>query len=228
MFLKGRKRVPGTEHELNRNRQVSNPQDPNSDPQDPKSDKELLARVKANDTSAFTLLVDRYKIRLFNLIYRMLQNREEAEDILQETFLRVFKEKESYDPTYAFSTWIYTIALNLCRNELKRKKRFKFFGLDLIKDERRYAVEQVKNLNPLSSTLEKAIASLPNKYRTAFLLREINELSYEEMAQSMQVPLGTVKSRVNRARLMLREQLQPKIKEQYELSKGSPKPIWLL
>ena len=191
------------------------------------SDKELLAKVQADDTNAFTVLVDRYKVRLFNLIYRMLQNREEAEDILQETFLRVFKEKESYDPTYAFSTWIYTIALNLCRNELKRKKRFKFFGIDLIKDDRRYAVEESGNKSCLSSTLEKAIASLPYKYRTAFLLREINQLSYEEMSLSMRVPLGTVKSRVNRARLMLRERLKPKIKEQYELSKSSPVPIWL-
>jgi RNA polymerase sigma-70 factor (ECF subfamily) len=155
----------------------------------------------------------------------MLQNREEAEDILQETFLRVFKEKERYDPTYAYSTWIYTIALNLCRNELKRKKKFRFFGIDLIKDDRRYAVEGGGNRNCLSSTLEKAIASLPVKYRTVFLLREVNQLSYEETSESLGIPLGTVKSRVNRARLMLRKKLQPKIEEQYELSKSSPIPI---
>ena len=213
--------MPGPEHELNHNWQVSNPSEA-------LSDKELLARVKANDISAFSLLVDRYKVKLFNLIYRMLQNREEAEDMLQETFLRVFKEKERFDPTYSFSTWIYTIALNLCRNELKRKKKFRFFGLDLIKDDRKYAVEEVKLNSSLGSTLEKAIASLPDKYRTAFLLREVNQLSYEEMSECMKVPLGTVKSRVNRARLLLKEQLQPKIKEQYELPKSLPKPIWLL
>jgi len=211
--------VPTGERVPNRKWRVSDPVD--------LTDKDLLARVKANDTIAFSVLVDRYKIRLFNLIYRMLQNREEAEDILQETFLRVFKEKEKYDPTYAFSTWIYTIALNLCRNELKRKKRFKFFGLDLIKEDRRYAVEEKGNKNCLSSTLEKAIASLPVKYRTVFLLREVNQLSYEEMSQSLDIPLGTVKSRVNRARLILRKRLKPKIEEQYELSKSSPIPIWL-
>ncbi len=207
------------EHDPNRKWPVSDPVN--------LTDKELLAKVKANDTTAFSVLVDRYKVRLFNLIYRMLSNREEAEDILQETFLRVFREKESYDPTYAFSTWIYTIALNLCRNELKRKKRFKFFGIDLVKNDRRYAVEGVTNKNCLSSTLEKAIASLPIKYRTVFLLREVNQLSYEEMSQSLDIPLGTVKSRVNRARLMLRKKLTPKIEEQYELSKSSPIPIWL-
>jgi len=208
--------VPTSEHVPDRKWQVSDP-----------TDKELVVRVKAGDVSAFSVLVDRYKVRLFNLIYRMLQNREEAEDILQETFLRVFKEKERYDPTYAFSTWIYTIALNLCRNELKRKKRFKFFGIDLIKDDRRYAVEEKGNKNCLNSFLEKTIASLPVKYRTVFVLREVNQLSYEEMSQSLGIPLGTVKSRVNRARLMLREKLKPKIKEQYELSKSSPTPIWL-
>ena len=209
--------MPTPEHVPNRKWRVSNPMDP--------TDKELLARVKANDTTAFSVLVDRYKVRLFNLIYRMLRNREEAEDILQETFLRVFKEKERYDSTYSFSTWIYTITLNLCRNELKRKKKFKFFGIDLVGNDRRYAVEGVGNKNCLSSTLERAIASLPVKYRTVFLLREVNQLSYKEMSQSLGIPLGTVKSRVNRARLMLRKELKPKLKEQYELSKSSPIPI---
>ncbi len=191
------------------------------------TDRELVRIVRADDTRAFSVLVDRYKVKLFNLIYRMLQNREEAEDILQETFLRAFRERERYDPRWAFSTWIYTIALNLCRNELKRKKRFKFFGIDLIKDDRRYAVETKINANGLSSTLEKAIASLPVKYRTVFLLREVDELSYEEMSQSLGVPLGTIKSRVNRARLMLRDKLKPTFGEEYELSKSSPTPIWI-
>ncbi len=200
----------------NRNRRVSDP-----------TDKELLTKLMAGDVDAFSALVDRYKVRLFNLIYRILQNKQEAEDILQETFLRVFKEKKRYSSKYAFSTWIYTIALNLCRNELKRKKRFKFFGIDLVKDDHRFAVYPQGNSCNLSSILEKAIASLPAKYREAFLLREVNHLSYEEMSQCMGVPLGTVKSRVNRARLMLQNKLKPKIKEQYELSKSSPRPIWL-
>jgi RNA polymerase sigma-70 factor (ECF subfamily) len=191
------------------------------------TDKELIELVKGNDTRAFSVLVDRYKVKLFNLLYRMIQNREEAEDILQETFLRVFRERNSYDPTFAFSTWIYTIALNLCRNELKRKKRFKFFGIDLIKNDKRFAVETEIKTDFISSTLENAISSLPVRYRTVFLLREINQLSYEEMSESLGIPLGTVKSRVNRARLMLRDKLKPKLGEEYELSKGSPIPIWL-
>lgn len=192
------------------------------------SDKELIEKVKEGDTFAFNILVDRYKIRLFNLVYRMLQNREEAEDILQETFLRVYKERERYDPTYSFSTWIYTITLNLCRNELKRRKKFKFFGIDLIKNSREYATPQAKNNGCISSVLEKAIHALPVKYRTAFLLRDVDQLSYEEVSKSMGIPLGTVKSRVNRARLLLRDKLEPKMKEYYELSKSSPLSIQLL
>lgn len=192
------------------------------------SDKELMEKVKSEDTSAFSVLVDRYKVRLLNLIYRMLQNKDEAEDILQEAFLRVYRERQSYDPTYAFSTWIYTITLNLCRNELKKRKRFKFFGIDLIKNNREYASEGVKNTDRLSSTMENAIGSLGVKYRTVFLLRDVNQLSYEEISQSLGIPMGTVKSRVNRARLMLRDKLRPRMKEYYELSKSSPLPIQLL
>ena len=192
------------------------------------SDKELMEKVKSEDTSAFSVLVDRYKVRLLNLIYRMLQNKDEAEDILQETFLRVYRERQSYDPTYAFSTWVYTITLNLCRNELKKRKRFKFFGIDLIKNNREYASEGIKNTNRLSSTMENAIGSLGVKYRTVFLLRDVNQLSYEEISQSLGIPMGTVKSRVNRARLMLRDRLKPRMKEYYELSKSSPLPIQLL
>jgi len=191
-------------------------------------DKELMGRVNSDDTSAFSILVDRYKVRLFNLVYRLLQNREEAEDILQETFLRVYRERESYDPAYAFSTWIYTITLNLCRNELKRRKKFKFFGIDLIKNSREHTTQEAKNCNPLSSTLERAIHSLPVKYRTVFLLRDVNQLSYDHISQSLRIPMGTVKSRVNRARLMLRDKLKPKMKEYHELSKSSPLPIQLL
>ena len=167
------------------------------------------------------------RTRLWGYIMRSLGNAETAEDLLQETFLRVYRERASYDPVYAFSTWIYTISLNLCRNELKRRKKFKFFGIDLIKNSREHATQEAKTNNCLSSALEKAISSLPVKYRTAFLLRDVNQLSYERISQSLGIPMGTVKSRVNRARLMLRDRLRPKMKEYYELSKSSPLPIQL-
>jgi RNA polymerase sigma-70 factor (ECF subfamily) len=191
------------------------------------SDRDLMKNVLAGDMKAFECLVDRYKIKLFNLILRILGNREETEDILQETFLRVYRERESYDFSYQFSTWIYTIALNLTKNELRKRKRYSFLGIDLFSNRREFAVESVGNPNGISLFLEKAIASLPEKYKSAFLLRDINHFSYEEISKTLEVPMGTVKSRVNRARNILRRKLKPKMEEYYELSKSQAIPLEL-
>jgi len=191
------------------------------------SDRELMTSVLGGDMKAFESLVDRYKNKLFNLIFRMLGNREESEDILQETFLRVYRERESYDPTYEFSTWIYTIALNLTKNELRRRKRFSFLGIDLFANKREFAVEMSGNPTSISLFLEKAIDVLPRKYKSAFLMRDINQLSYERISEVLGIPLGTVKSRVNRARGILRKKLKPKMEEYYELSKSQAIPLEL-
>lgn len=191
------------------------------------SDRELMKNVLAGDLKAFECLVDRYKVKLLNLILRMLSNREESEDILQETFLRVYRERESYDFSYQFSTWIYTIALNLTRNELRKRKKFSFLGIDLFSNRREFAVEATGNPNGISLFLEKAIASLPERYKAAFLLRDINQLSYEQISETLGVPMGTVKSRVNRARGILRKKLKPKMEEYYELSKSQAIPLEL-
>ena len=191
------------------------------------SDRELMKNVLAGDMKAFECLVDRYKVKLFNLVLRMLGNREESEDILQETFLRVYRERESYDPTYQFSTWIYTIALNLTKNELRKRKRVSFLGIDLVSNKREFAVETSGNPTSISLFLEKAIASLPRKYKSAFLMRDINQLPYERISEVLGIPLGTVKSRVNRARGILRRKLKPKMEEYYELSKSQAIPLEL-
>jgi len=191
------------------------------------SDRELMTSVLGGDMKAFESLVDRYKNKLFNLIFRTLGNREESEDILQETFLRVYRERESYDPTYEFSTWIYTIALNLTKNELRRRKRFSFLGIDLFANKREFAVEMSGNPTSISLFLEKAIDVLPRKYKSAFLMRDINQLSYERISEVLGIPLGTVKSRVNRARGILRKKLKPKMEEYYELSKSQAIPLEL-
>ena len=92
------------------------------------TDRELMEKVKIRDDYAFEELVNRYKNRLFSVIYRLIGDRQETEDILQETFLRVYRERKSYNPEFCFSTWIYTIALNLARNQLKRKKDSLFWN----------------------------------------------------------------------------------------------------
>ena len=116
---------------------------------------------------------------------------------------------------------IYTIALNLARNELRRRKRVKFTDIfDMQGNEAEISVE-MKIPTGIGQALDRAIKGLPEKYKTAFMLRDMQEMSYEEVAQIMQVPLGTVKSRVNRARAILREKLMPKVEEQDALSKAT-------
>lgn len=191
-------------------------------------DHNMFRRVKNGDMVAFNELVNRYKDRLMSVIGRMPLNREEVEDIIQDTFLRVYQHRDSFDFKYCFSTWIYTIALNLARNELRKKKKYKFYDIfELHHKEVETAVEP-KIPSSLGSVLENAISSLPGKYKTAFLLRDIDEMSYEEIARVLSVPLGTVKSRVNRARSILRDKLKPRMEERNALSKGALLPVSLL
>jgi len=191
-------------------------------------DHDLLRRVQQGDTVAFSNLVERYRDRLMNVIGRMPISREEAEDIVQETFVRVYQHRDSFDFKHCFSTWLYTIALNLARNELRKKKRYKFVDIfDLQNKEVEVAVD-AKIPSNLGPAIESAVASLPEKYKTAFLLRDIEEVSYEEIARILSVPLGTVKSRVNRARSILRDKLKPRMEERNALSKGALLPVSLL
>jgi RNA polymerase sigma-70 factor (ECF subfamily) len=191
-------------------------------------DHDMFRRVKNGDMVAFNELVNRYKDRLMSVIGRMPLNREEVEDIIQDTFLRVYQHRDSFDFKHCFSTWIYTIALNLARNELRKKKKYKFCDIfELHHKEVETAVEP-KIPSNLGSVLKNAIASLPGKYKTAFLLRDIDEMPYEEIARVLSVPLGTVKSRVNRARSILRDKLKPRMEERNALSKGALLPVSLL
>jgi RNA polymerase sigma-70 factor (ECF subfamily) len=193
------------------------------------SDKDLFAKVAADDDQAFALFVERYKGRLYNFIVRIIAEKETAEDILQDTFLRVYNQRKNYSPDFALSTWVYTIALNLVRSELRKRKLRKYLSLDFLKEES--DVELADNVNPepgrLKPLMDKAIASLPEEYRTAFILCDIDRLPYNEIAEIMRVPVGTVKSRINRARSMLREKLLPYKELNYELSKGLPQIICL-
>ena len=191
-------------------------------------DYNLMERVQGGDMVAFSKLVDRYKDRLMNVITRMLHSNEEAEDIVQETFCRVYQHRDSFDFRHCFSTWIYTIGLNLARNELRKRKRFKFTDIfDMQGKESEIAVE-MKLPSNMPKAFENAVASLPEKYRMAFVLRDFQELPYEEVAKIMKIPLGTVKSRVNRARAMLREKLRPRMEEYNALSKGTLLPVSIL
>jgi RNA polymerase sigma-70 factor (ECF subfamily) len=181
----------------------------------------LMKAIQKGDMVAFNAMVGRYKDRLMNVIGRMLSSQEEAEDIVQETFVRVYQHRQSFNFQHCFSTWIYTIGLNLARNELRKRRRFKFFDITEMQGSEKELAVEAKIPSRVPELLSEAVEQLPNKYKEAFLLRDIEEMSYEEVADVLDVPLGTVKSRVNRARLMLREKLQPRMEEQNALSKST-------
>jgi RNA polymerase sigma-70 factor (ECF subfamily) len=186
-----------------------------------------MRAIQNGDMVAFNELVDRYKDRLLNVIGRMLSSREEAEDIVQETFVRVYQHRQSFNFQHCLSTWIYTIGLNLARNELRKRKKYKYYDItEMQGNEAEFAVDP-KLPSRLPQVLSDAIDSLPDKYRTAFMLRDVQEMPYEEVASVLSVPLGTVKSRVNRARMMLRDKLQPRMEEHNALSKSTLLPVSL-
>ncbi|MEE9552722.1 MAG: sigma-70 family RNA polymerase sigma factor [candidate division Zixibacteria bacterium] len=193
------------------------------------TDKELMELIQAGDERAFGILVERFQDRLLNFVGRIVIDRETAEELIQETFLRVFSRKASYTPDYAVSTWIYTIALNLARSELRKRKLRRYISLDFIKEEIDAELPDKIDLRAesLSPIIEQAIAKLPEDYKTAFILCDIQRLPYQQIAEVMRVPVGTVKSRINRARSMLRDKLKPYKEIYHELSRGIPQTISL-
>jgi len=180
------------------------------------SDEDLIEKFQNGDLYAFDLIVKRYKNQLLNFVYRFLGNAEEAEDLVQETFLRVYRNRKAYQKVAKFSTWIYTIAGNLAKTELRKRKRRKFFSIsDLGYNEKDYDISD-EAFNPEKDVdgrmkeeiIHKEIDDLSPKFREVILLRDVQQLSYEEISQIVNIPLGTVKSRVNRGRLKLQEKLK--------------------
>jgi RNA polymerase sigma-70 factor (ECF subfamily) len=180
------------------------------------SDEELLSSSLDGSTLAFDLLVDRYYERIYGYLYRFLKDSDMAEDLLQETFLRVWRKRGEFRNIASFSTWIYTIAGNLARSEWRRRKRWRMLRLGPSEQEDEPDFElpdegpipdRVVENRMAASELADEVEKLPERYRQVVILRDIQELSYEEIAGIVQVPVGTVKSRLNRGRLILQEKL---------------------
>ncbi len=180
------------------------------------TDEELIERFQNGDLYAFDLIVKRYKNQLLNFIYRFLGNTVEAEDLVQETFLRVYRNRKAYQKVAKFSTWIYTIAGNLAKTELRKRKRRRFFSIsELGYNDKDYDISD-EDYNPEKDVdgrmkeeiVHKKIMELSPKFREVILLRDVQQLSYEEISEIVDIPLGTVKSRVNRGRLKLQEKLK--------------------
>lgn len=191
----------------------------NTDPESV-SDIELFERTSNGDDDAFVQIVNRYKNQLYGFLRRMVSDSSDAEDLLQQTFFRVYKKSLGHCRIESFSSWIFTVAANLARDELRRRARIgrKTFTLDdgyaeTIADKKASTVEEVANTE-LRERIDWAVRCLDERYRTVFVLRDIEGMSYEEIATVLKIRIGTVKSRLNRARLKLRALLTPYIKEE--------------
>jgi RNA polymerase sigma-70 factor (ECF subfamily) len=170
---------------------------------------------------AFTELVNRYQTRLLNFIYRTVGDRERAEDLVQEVFIRVYRHLHRFDRSKKFSTWVYTIASNLAKNELRNRSRNPLVLFQTMKntweDEDRPLQFEDPQSRPddmfrkrhLRQLVEHTVAQLPEHHREVFVLRELEGKSYEEIAEITDCNLGTVKSRLNRARNAFAEIIEP-------------------
>ena len=183
-----------------------------------KTDEELIKDFQNGNINSYNHLVYRYKDRLFNYIYQFVHDIDLAEDLLQDTFLKLYTHKNSYREVAKFSTWIYTIAGNFSKTELRKFKRRKTYShSDLSFDDNEFIIKD-KNKTPsdiflnkgLRDSLNECLSLLSLNFRTIIILRDIQELSYDEISTIVELPLGTVKSRINRARLKLYECLKDK------------------
>jgi RNA polymerase sigma-70 factor, ECF subfamily len=175
-------------------------------------DSQVVAAYLAGDRKAFGELVERYQNRLLNFVYRTTGDRERAEDLVQETFIRVYRHLHRFDQSKKFSTWIYTIASNLAKNELRNRSRnplvlFQTLLKNRVEDTRplewednTYRPDDLFRKRALKAQVDAAVEQLPEHHRTVFLLREMEGKTYEEIAEITDTNLGTVKSRLNRAR----------------------------
>lgn len=180
----------------------------------------LIQRALRGDETAYQELMAKYYQGIYALINQIIKNREETEDLVQDTFMKAFRALPDFDPKYAFSTWLYKIAYNNCIDTI-RKRKLKMISLD-------HPVREDENQSPLSSEIkneelspeetllysekqkyiQRAIEKLPEIYRKVIVLRHQEELSYEQISEILHLPVGTVKARIFRAREILKKALK--------------------
>ena len=187
-------------------------------------DAALMLRVKQGDTAAFTELVEKYKQPVMNLAYRTLRDMTEAEDLAQNVFVQVYKSAARYKSTAKFSTWLFTIARNLCLNEIRRRSRHPAESLDATHpdqdDQPLQQYEDKKTFSPpesllqgeLTQQIDQALADLPENQRSAILLCRQDDLSYEEIAEALGCSVSATKSLIHRGRETLKERLKAYLK----------------
>jgi RNA polymerase sigma-70 factor, ECF subfamily len=183
------------------------------------NDQQLVQRVQKGDKTAFDLLVRKYQHRVLKLVSRFVNDAAEAEDVAQEAFLKAYRALPAFRGDSAFYTWLYRIAINTAKNTLvSNRRRPVDFDLDLQDPEQHDRQSLLKDsdtpegvllTDEIRGVVERALEQLPEDLRTAIVLRELEGLSYEEIAEAMDCPVGTVRSRIFRAREAIDKKLKP-------------------
>lgn len=185
------------------------------------TDEEVIEKIKGGAVELFEVIVTRYQRKLINYIYRMINDLDSAMELSQEVFIKVYNSLDKYDPCYKFTTWVHRIASNATIDWM-RKKKIDAYSLDTNDNEDAPSMKQqipAKGLTPLQDLemnqlqgrIESAIDELPFIYKQLIILRHLNDLSYEEIASTVNLPLGTVKNRIFRGREMLKAKLTSEI-----------------
>jgi RNA polymerase sigma-70 factor (ECF subfamily) len=185
---------------------------------EPQNEAELLQRCRAGDERAYRQLVRTYQSQVFSIALRMVRSREDAEDVAQEAFVRVFRSFDRYDPARPFAAWLYTIVSRLAIDHIRRRKvrPIVLVHRDPETDEDRIVdvpdpgprPEEVAANAEEERRTDELIQSLPPHYRIVVMLRHQQDLSYEEIAEALKLPLGTVKARIHRARALLKKRIE--------------------
>mgnify|MGYP003603508622 CR=1 FL=1 len=181
-------------------------------------DVDLMLRVKAGDAEAFNQLMDKYQRTVVNLVFRFTGDAENAEDLAQEVFLRIYRAAPRYEPKAKFFTYLYQVTLNLCRNERERNTRRKASSLDSrgAQDDKAWEIadpevgaETLVQRQEMAAQVQAAIQDLPQEQRQLLILQRFQDLGYEELAEVTAQTVSAVKAKLHRARLALKKKLEP-------------------
>ena len=185
------------------------------------NENDLIKKCKSGDRAAFSELVEKYQSKIINMAYGMLSDKEDAYDAAQEVFIKVYRSLEAFEGKSSFSTWIYRITVNVCNDMLRKRQRkipaISIFSSSDDEDERDTQIkddaptpQETVETTEMQEEVRKAIASLSDEYRTVITLFDIEGLSYDEISSIIKCPVGTVKSRLSRARAALKKNLSEK------------------